>query len=298
MDRLNAMRTFVAVVESGSFSGAAKKLTMANPTVSESIKNLEKELGVRLLDRTTRRVSPTSEGTLYYERCRSVLADIDEVELALSETRATPRGRLRLAVPAALGHAYIVPALAQFAELYPDLCTTVLLEPAPASPAESGVDLAIQLGELKDSRVAARRLYEARHIACAAPSLLTRTGAPAHPKDLQAMNCLGFYAPNTGRVREWQFRKGAEAWNHLPAGNLVFNSSEALIETAVRGGGVIYMLDVLVKHAVSAGMLKPILTDWSTLERPVFLVHPHQQHVPAKVRVLADFMQQLFARLA
>ncbi len=292
------MRIFVAVVENSSFSRAAKKLTLGNPAVSESIKNLEKILGVRLLDRTTRRMNPTAEGTLYYERCRTVLADIDEIELALSETRAIPRGRLRVAVPAALGHAYIVPALAEFAARYPDLRTTVLLDAGPTSPLESGVDVAMQLGQLKDSRVIARRIYQAKHVACAAPALLARQGEPRHPKDLHAMNCLGFYAPNTGRLLEWHFRKGTETWDHVPAGNLLLNSSEALIDLAVRGTGVIYMLDVLIRPAVSAGALKPILTDWTTLARPLFLVHSHKQHVPAKVRVFEDFMERLFARLA
>lgn len=298
LDRLNAMRIFVTVVESGSFSRAAKKLALGNPTVSESIKNLEEALGVRLLDRTTRRMNTTGEGALYYERCRAVLADIDEVELTLSETRAKPRGRLRVAVPAALGHAYIVPALAEFAACYPDLRTTVLLDPGPTGPVESGVDVAIQLGKLKDSRLVARKIYQTKHVACAAPALLARHGDPRHPKDLLAMNCLGFYAPNTGRLLEWQFRKGSETWNHIPAGSLLFNSSEALIDLAVRGTGVIYMLDVLIRPAVSAGTLKPILSDWTTLARPLYLVHSHKQHVPAKVRVFSDFIERLFGRLA
>ncbi len=291
------MRIFVTVVESGSFSRAAKKLALGNPAVSDSIKNLEKALAVRLLDRTTRRMNPTAEGTLYYERCRAVLADIDEIELALSETRAKPRGRLRVAVPAALGHAYIIPALADFAARYPDLRTTVLLDPGPGSPVESGVDVAIQLSQLQNSRLVARKIYQTKHIACAAPSLLALHGEPKHPKELHAMNCLGFFAPSTGRVLAWQFRKGGESWAHLPAGNLLLNSSEALIDLAIRGNGVIYMLDVLIKRATSAGALKPILTDWTTLARPVYLVHSHRQHVPAKVRVFEDFMERLFARL-
>jgi LysR family transcriptional regulator for bpeEF and oprC len=162
---------------------------------------------------------------------------------------------------------------------------------------ETGIDVALQLGELKDSRVVARRVRNARHVACAAPALLAEHGEPAHPKDLASMNCLGFYSPTTGRVLEWRFRKGNETWKHLPGGNLLFNSSEALIDVAVRGGGVIYMLDVLIKHAVAAGKLKPLLTEWDTLERPIFLVHPHKKHVPAKVRAFAEFVEQLFARL-
>lgn len=297
MDRLNAMRTFVAVVEAGSFSRAAKKLAVANATVSESIMNLESYLGVRLFDRTTRRMSPTWEGNIYYQRCRSVLAEIDDAELAVSVSRAMPQGHLRVQLPAALGHAYIVPALPAFAERYPDLKTTVLLDPSPADLVESGIDVSIQLGELKDSSVVAHKVYDAKHVACASPALLARCGEPAHPKELQKMNCLGFYSPTTGRVLEWQFRNGEDAWKHLPSGNLLFNSSEALIDVAIRGGGVIYMLDVLVRHAISAGRLKPILTEWTTLERPIFLVHPHKQHAPAKVRLFAQFIEQLFSRL-
>ncbi|MBI4193463.1 MAG: LysR family transcriptional regulator [Betaproteobacteria bacterium] len=298
MDRLTAMRNFVAVVETGSFSRAAKKLTVANATVTESVKNLEKHLGVRLLDRTTRHTGPTWEGRIYYDRCRQVIAEIDELELALAESSSTPRGHLRVEVPAALGHAYIVPALPRFAAQYPDLKTTMFLNPGPGGLVESGIDVALQLGELKDSRLVARRIYEARHVACAAPQLLARHGPPKHPRDLPPLNCLGFYAPHIGRILEWEFRKGRDHWKHVPDGNLLFNSSEALIDVAVKGAGIIYMLDILIQPAVAAGKLKPLFTDWDTLKRPVFLVHPHKRHVPAKVRVFADFVDTLFQDLA
>jgi LysR family transcriptional regulator for bpeEF and oprC len=298
MDRLIAMRNFVAVVETGGFSRAAKKLAVSNATITESIKNLEKYLGVRLLDRTTRHTSPTWEGKLYYDRCRSLISQIEELEIALGESGTCPRGRLRIEVPAALGHAYIVPALPRFAAQYPEIHTTVLLNPGPAGLVESGIDVALQLGELRDSRLVARRIYEARHIACAAPDLLARCGEPRHPRDLKAMNCLGFYAPHSGRILEWQFRKGRQSLKFAPDGNLLFNSSEALIDVAIRGGGVIYMLDLLIRPAVSTGKLKPLFSDWETLKRPIYLVHPHKQHVPAKIRVFADFIENLFHEIA
>jgi LysR family transcriptional regulator, regulator for bpeEF and oprC len=298
MDRLAAMRNFVAVVETGGFSRAAKKLAVANATITESIKNLEKHLGVRLLDRTTRHTGPTWEGRIYYDRCRALIAEVDELEITLGESSSTPRGQLRVEVPAALGHAYIVPALPRFAAQYPEIHTTVLLNPDPAGLVESGIDLAVQLGELKDSRLVARRVYQARHIACAAPRLLARHGPPRHPRDLRSMNCLGFYAAHSGRILEWQFRKRRQVWKFTPDGNLLFNSSEALIDVATRGGGVIYMLDILIQPAVAAGKLKPLFTDWETLNRPVFVVHPHKRHVPAKVRVFADFIESLFRESA
>lgn len=298
MDRLTAMRNFVAVVETGSFSRAAKKLAAANATITESIRNLEKYLGVRLLDRTTRHTSPTWEGKLYYDRCRTLISEVDDLETTLGESSSTPRGQLRVEVPAALGHAYIVPALPRFAAQYPEIHTTVLLNAGPVGMVESGIDLALQLGELKDSRLVARRIHEARHIACAAPKLLARHTELRHPRDLARMNCLGFYAPHSGRILEWQFRKGRQSWKSTPDGNLLFNSSEALIDVAVRGGGVIYMLDILIQPAVSAGRLKPLFTDWETLRRPIYLVHPHKQHVPAKVKVFADFIEHLFQEMA
>lgn len=298
MDRLSAMRNFVAVIETGRFSRAAKKLAMANATITESVKNLERHLGVRLLDRTTRHISPTWEGRAYYDRCRAIIAEVDALELALSESTSTPRGHLRVEAPAALGHAYLVPNLPGFAARFPDLKTTVLLNPGPTGLVEGGIDVALQLGELKDSRLVARKIYDGRYVACAAPGYLARCAEPIHPRDLRTMNCLGFYAPHTGRMLEWRFSRGKEKWKHLPSGSLQFNSSEALIDVAIRGGGVIYMLDVLIKPAVSAGQLKPLLPEWTTLQRPIFLVHPHKHHVPPKVRCFAEFVEHLFRALA
>src|SRR5436190_9528362 len=191
MDRLSAMRAFAAVVETGSFSRASQKLGLANASVTEAVKNLEQHLGALLLNRTTRSVRPTYEGAAYYARCQGVLSEIDEIEEMISESQAAPRGRLVVEVPAGLGHLFIVPALQQFSGENPDIKVVILLDPGPTRLIEGGIDIALQLGALKDSNLISRKLCNTRYVACASPDYIARHGAPTHPNELLDKNCMG-----------------------------------------------------------------------------------------------------------
>lgn len=292
MDRLAAMRAFVAVVETGGFSRAAKKLGVANASVTKAVKGLEKRLEIQLLYRTTRSVRPTYEGAAYYSSCQDVLAEVDEIEKTISSSRSE-KGRLLVEVPVGLGYLYVVPALKKFHEDNPDIQVICLLNPGPRRLVEGGIDVALQLGDLKDSNLISRKICMTRYIVCASPDYIARHGAPNRPEDLNDKNCMGFYSPRNGRITEWEFTKGNKTIYHLPAGAPNFNSSVALIDTAQRGGGIIYALDLLVRDALKEGRLVPVLTDWKTLQRPLFILYPQRRYLPGKVKTFIQFLERL-----
>ncbi len=298
MDRLAAMRVFAAVVDTGSFSGAARQLRCGNSTVTEAVMKLERHLGVQLLNRTTRKLALTWEGEQYYRRVRQLLSEVDDLELSIGDTRAIPRGRLAVDVPAALGRAYIVPALPRFSAAHPLLEIELSLDPRPGSHVGAKVDLSIQFGEPQDGDLVAKKIYETRHVACAAPEYLAAQGEPQHPGELRKLNCLGFFSSPREPPLIWRFAKGGEVCDHEPAGTIALNSSEALIEVATRGAGVIYMPDILVRSAMAAGSLRPLLRDWDTLRRPLYLVRPRERYVSAKVRTFGRFVEDIFDAIA
>jgi LysR family transcriptional regulator for bpeEF and oprC len=297
VDLLNAMRNFTAIVEAGSFSHAAVRLRISNATISQSIKNLEDHLGVRLLSRNTRHVKLTEEGMRYNERCRLLLAEIDDIELTLGRSKDEAVGRLCVEIPYALGKSYILPHLPDFTKAYPGIEMTVLLNPSSGRLIEDGIDVALQLGTLASSSLIARRVHSMRHLPCAAPSYVSQHGAPRHPLDLKAHQCIGFWSPNARRVADWPFERDNDLITHTPRGTVHFNSSEAAIELAREGAGIVYMPDLLVEEDLRAGRLVRLLDEWSTLERPLYLVYPDKRYRPTKVRAFSEFIEGIFEGL-
>lgn len=298
MDLLNAMRNFTAVVDAGSFSQAAAQRRLSNATISQSIKNLEDHLGVRLLNRNTRCVTLTDEGMLYEHRCRAALAEIEEIQQQLLGGRERVSGRLRVEMPYALGKSFVLPRLGEFIDAFPEVELTVLLNPVSGRVVEEGIDVAIQLGAIPSSALIARRIHTTRHLACATPGYLRNHCAPSQPGELEAHRCIGFWSQHTHRMLEWTFERDKTRIVHKPAGPLHFNSSEAVIEAAYRDLGIIYLPDLLVHDDLRTGRLTALLDGWTTLERPVYVVFPEKRHLPAKVRAFADFVAGIFADLA
>ena len=297
MDLLNAMRNFTAVVDAGGFSQAAIRLRISKATISQSVKNLEDHLQVRLFNRNTRHVKLTEEGIEYNERCRSMLEEIDEIQRSLVKRKLEAEGRLCVEIPYALGKSHILPHLGEFTRTYPSLETTVLLNPSSGRLIEDGIDVAVQLGSLPSSSLIARRIYSMTHITCASPAYLKKSGRPKTPADLKDHQCIGFWSLTNHRVSDWTFERSNEIVTHVPKGALHFNSSEAAIEMALADGGIIYMPDLLVRDHIRAGRLVPLLREWSTRERPIYLVYPDKRYVPMKVRAFASFIESIFARL-
>jgi len=294
MDRLLAMQVFTAVVESSSFSLAARRLRLSNATVSTLIRNLEAHLGVRLMNRTTRRMHLTDDGAAYFERCRRILAQVEETETALVRSREQPHGRLRVDLPTAFGRLYFIPALPGFLDQYPDLQVTVTLTDRRGDLIESGVDAAVRTGLLEDSTLVGRRVYDAHYVACASPQFLKRYGEPKSPRDLERFRCLGFYSLNTEQVSPWRFERDGATYTHEPDGRININSADALVEAAKNGEGIMYLLDISASRALAAGELEAVLTDWTTPHQPVSVVYPQTRHLSAKVRAFADFVAGMF----
>jgi LysR family transcriptional regulator for bpeEF and oprC len=294
MDRFTAMQVFNAVVESGSFSRAARRLRMSNASVSTQIQNLESHLGVKLISRTTRSMSPTDDGIAYYERSRRILADVEETETLLSRARSRPQGPLRVDLPTTFGRLYFIHALPKFIERYPDIQLTITVTDRRVDIMHEGVDAAVRTGALEDSNLIAKKLYDARFIACASPAFIARHGEPKDPEDLKRFACLGFMSPLTEQVTQWQFNRGTEQHVHSVDGKVNIMNADALVEAAIAGVGIIYLLDISVNRALAAGQLRPLLPDWQTSVIPVSVLYPQTRHLSAKVRAFADFVAEMF----
>ncbi|HEY4372406.1 MAG TPA: LysR family transcriptional regulator [Burkholderiales bacterium] len=296
MDKLHAMQVFTRVAELESFTRAAERLDMAPASVSAAVQNLESHLGVRLFTRTTRKINLTDDGRAYLERCLRVLAEIEETEAALKQTQTNPQGKLRVEIPTGLGHMYVTPALPAFSERYPDVQVVMTLNDRFVELVEEEVDIIMRIGTLGDSPMVARRLYEARFVACASPDYLKRHGAPRHPRELAQHNCMGYFSASLGRSARWHFRREGESHTYSPNGTLHVNNSEALVDLAIAGAGIICLLETSLARAIREGRLVPILEGWEREAMPVSALYWPSRHLSAKVRVFIDFISELFNR--
>jgi LysR family transcriptional regulator for bpeEF and oprC len=291
------MDVFRWVADLGSFSRAADRLDLSRAAVTSHIAGLENRLGVRLLNRTTRKLALTDDGAAYLEHVRRVLADVEEIESVLTAGRSLPRGVLRVDLPVAIGRQFVVPALPRFAAQYPELKVVAILEDRRADLIEAGIDVALRIGPLEDSSLVARRVYEADFVACASPDYLGVHGTPQTPADLARHNCLGLYAVSRGQVLDWVFEKDGERVTFTPGGTLSISNAEALLDAAVAGAGIVMMFDMTASRWLASGALRPLLQDWQRRDRyPISVVYPQNRHLSAKVRVFSDFVAGLFPR--
>lgn len=294
MEDLNGLRVFLRVADSRSFTAAATRLGLTPSAVSKAIGRLEKEYGQRLLDRTTRRVGLTNDGHAFYERCRQVLADLEEAENQLTQSSASPRGHLRVHMPTAFGKKVVLPRLSPILERLPDLRIDVELGERPLDLAEEGLDAVVRFGALPDSGLIARRLCDVRFVACASPKYLARHGEPRTPDDLERHACLGYATPWRAHYRGWTFvgPDGAPTPREV-SGKLNVNSAEALTEAAIAGSGITMVADFVAWEAVRAGRLRVLLKDFIGPAMPVSLVYlPGRQHSP-RIRWFLQTLQEM-----
>ncbi len=294
MDRLFCMQAFVRVVEHGAFGRAADALGTSRASVTEAVSQLEARLGVRLLNRTTRRVSLTDEGRSYYDDCLRVFAQIAEAEDKLSGARLAPRGRLRVSVPQSFNE-YFFDALARFMQRYPQLSVEVVITDRAVNLVEEGIDCALRAVEIpSDSGLVARRLTAARWLTCASPAYLAAHGRPESIAELAQHECIRFVSPSTGRPRDWVFDTADGPETFVPYGNLSLTSLGAATEAAVAGHGIAQVPDALAFGAVVAGRLEAILTDHAAPAPPIMLVYPANRYLTAKVRAFGEFFADAF----
>lgn len=289
MDRIGKMTAFVKVVETGSFVGAARQLRLSSTMVSKHVRELEDRLGVKLLHRTTRRVGLTEVGSLFYERCSGLLAELDELESAASQLQTTPRGVLRVSAPLAFGALRLPPLLTAFCDRYPAVTVELVLADRTMDVVEEGFDLAVIIGDMPSSTQMTRLIGHCHPVVCAAPAYLARRGRPETPEDLAGHNCLTHDVPSL--AKEWTF-VGPDNRTHVVkvSGNFRTNSAMALLTAALNGHGVMLTPSYMVADAVRNGALVTLLGAYTSPEIPIRLVYPPGRYLSAKVRAFIDFL--------
>lgn len=290
MNTLQAISVFVRVAEAKSFVAAAKRLGLSPSAASKSVTRLEQRLAVRLLNRTTRSVSLTEDGNTFFERCRHILGQLEDAETAVTQEQSQPRGRLRVLMPPGFGRAVLVPVLAKLAERYEELVVDVEFSGRVVDLAEEGVDVVICIGELRDTRLVARKLCDVRYVVVAAPSYLARYGEPRTPEDLARHRCLGYHIPHTHRYRDWNFSLGKQRLSKHISGRLNMNDGAALLEAAVDGAGIATVASFLVADALRSGKLRVILRDYVSVGPPVWIAYLERRHLSGRIRAFVDFV--------
>lgn len=288
MDRLLAMRVFVTVVELGSFARAAEQLHLSATAVSRHVAELERHLGAQLLQRSTRRLNLSETGANYYDRCRLILADVDEAEAQVVTSESQPRGVLRLSLPHSFGLRYIAPLIPEFCLRYPELQLELGFSDCTVDLVEEGIDMAVRItGELKTSLVA-RKLAPTRMVCCAAPIYIERYGSPRTPEDLRGHNCLTYsYAP---AANNWTFlREGKEIVVPVK-GRLRANSGDMSRHAAAAGLGVALLPTFLVCDELREKLLLPLLADYAIPEIGVYAVYLPGARRSARIRAMVDFL--------
>lgn len=294
MDRLHGVLVFLRVVENGTLSAAARALGVSTAAVSAALARLERKLAVRLLNRTTRRLSLTAEGAEFYARCKQITADLEEAELTASRAGRMPSGRLCVGVPSALGRMWIVPYLPDFVRKYPSVSLEVVCSDFVPYTIEDGLDVSVQVGELHASRLAVRRLGSTRYVVCASPKYFAERGTPRAPEELLGHTCLSYRRPRNGRVREWQFKSGSTTRHIAVNGLMTFNSGEALVAAANAGLGIVQVAEYYAQSLLKSGELVEILEDYKSEGYDISAVFPQQQRVAPKLRVFVDFLVSIF----
>jgi LysR family transcriptional regulator, regulator for bpeEF and oprC len=296
MDQIQAMRVFARVVESGSFTKAAESMTIPKGSATKIVQQLESRLKVRLLNRTTRRVTVTADGAAYYERASRLLNDLDELEATLAQQQANPSGRLRVDVGAATASLIIIPALPDFYRRYPDIQLDLGVGDRPVDLVSDNVDCVIRGGEVLEPSLVARRIANLPLITVATPAYLAQHGTPAHPTDLEERHTMiNYFSPRTGRPYGNIFEKDGERIEFAGRYKVSVNESNANLAAVLAGLGVTQAARFAVAPYLASGKLVEVLPDWSHPLIPIYVVYPPNRHLSARVRAFVEWTAELFA---
>lgn len=277
---------FVTVAETQSFTLAAKKLGISTAHVSRQVSDLESRLATKLLHRTTRKVSITEAGTIYYQRCRQLLDDLQEAEHAVNDLHSKPTGKLKITAPITFGELIIAPLINNFIARYPELEVELQLSNQKMDLVAEGYDLGIRQGQLEDSSMMAKRLATRTLFVCAAPAYLAAFGTPTKLTDLNQHNCL------QGSLDHWRLQDNGKTRNIHINGNLRCNSGRALADAALKGLGIVQLPGEYVRGYIRKGQLLPLLGDYCAPDEGVWAIYPHNKHLLPKVRMLIDYLDQ------
>ncbi len=287
------MTAFARVVEAGGFTAAAEHLNLSRAMVSRLVQQLEDNLGTRLLNRTTRRLSLTEAGRAYYERCVLLLAELESLDSSVSDLSNEARGTLRLNAPMSFGILHVAPCLPDFLNQHPRSSIELSLNDRLVNLVEEGYDLALRIGNLADSSLVARRLAPVRLVLCASPDYLEAHGTPMHPSELVSHNCLTYSYSSQGR--DWRFDGPGGLQTVQVKGNLDANSGDAILTATLAGLGIALQPTFIVGQAIRDGQLVQLMPDWKSPELGLHAVYPHRRHLSTKVRLLIDFFADRFS---
>ncbi len=291
-DLLTGMRVFAAVVELGSFTKAAERLEFSRGMATRYVAQLESHLGVRILNRTTRRLSLTETGHAFLQRATQVLQLIGEAEQEAAQAAAEPMGTLRVNASVVFGARHLGEAISIFLRRYPKVRLDVTLNDRVVDLVEEGFDLAVRIARKIDPGLVARPIAPARIVACASPKYLKERGAPRSPADLARHDCLTY--AYSGLPSEWRFRRDGREEKVTVAGNLRGNNGDLICDVAARGHGIVVQPTFLVHEALRTGQLVRVLRNWEVEALTIYAVYPNRQHLPLKVRSFIDFLVDHF----
>lgn len=293
MDALTRMRCFIQVVDSKGFSAAARDMGRSKALVSKYVSELEDELGVRLLNRTTRQVSLTEVGEAYYKEASEILQRIDDLQTSVQTSHQEIRGRLRVSAPRSMGDTLLNAAMMEFLLQHPDVVLDLRLEDRFVDLVEEGFDVAVRVTQLEDSSLIARKIAPFRTVVCASPQLLQECGVPITPADLASRPCI--IDTNYRLKQNWAFQAHGERQVVTVKGPLEVNSAAAVCEAALLGLGIIRMPLFFVSKFIDDGRLVVVLRDYEEPMRGIYAVYPHRRHLTAKVRAFVDFLVAWYA---
>lgn len=293
MDKFESIRAFTQVVHAGGFAAAAREMGLSRSQVNKLVIALENELGVQLLHRSTRVVTPTETGFAFHERCVEILASLEEAERAITQLNEEPRGRLRVNAPMTFGTMHLAPALSEFIKQYPDLQVQLTLSDRFTDPIEEGFDVTVRIAKPQEmASLITHPLTTAPRVLCAAPDYLEARGTPHHPSDLQHHSCLHY-----GQLAvedQWVLSGPDGEQSVWVSGVLCSNNGEVLRDAAVHGLGIALLPTFIVERELEQGSLQIVLPDYRPIELSIFVLYPVNRHLSTKVRLFVEFLQAQF----
>jgi DNA-binding transcriptional LysR family regulator len=295
MDELYNIRAFIEAVENGSFSAAARREDVSVSSIARRIAALENQLGVRLVNRNTRKLSVTEAGNLFYKRTRKFVRDLEAAKAEATSFQETVKGVLRVSMRISVG-VFILPKLRSFLDQHPGLTIALALTDERQDLVAENIDVGVWVGRLDDSELIAKLLSPGKRVLCGSEDYFARRGVPAHPNDLENHDCLAFRAPEYDGT--WRFSKGGQRWDIVARGPFQSSSGLALMEAAVSGLGLVVLQEFTVSAALRAGHLRPVLTDFrvspTEADTAVYAIYPHSRHLSPKARAFIDFLVASF----
>lgn len=275
---------FVYVAETESFTKASKKMAISTAQVSRQISALEKRLDTKLFYRTTRKVSLTEEGRVFYQHCRSVLDGLEEAERAITNLQSKPQGKIKLTAPVTYGEQQIMPLVNDFMKAHGDVEVFAYLSNQKVDLVEGGYDLAIRLGKLTDSTMMAKKLGKRTNYVCASPEYLSKYGVPHSLSELSKHSCL------LGTLDYWHFSDLAKEKNIRVTGRLRYNNGYSLVDAALKGLGIVQLPDYYVQNYIQSGALVTLLDKYREPDEGIWAIYPHNRHLSPKIRLLVDYL--------